>query len=626
MEAGRVRKAGSLMECKVQESGRGEKGGTINPFVVESPEKLTPKEIVDLFVENFTRIETVKKRKHTIIWGSRGSGKSMMLRYLEPQCQSILYDRVDNFLNQPESFFAVFFPCKEGQFNKSELDLLKEKASIIITEHMINLSVADRVINSLMNQLPKEAIEKDTLVEFVLGTVRLFDKASIASSLTHADEIVKLQEKPLLWLQALFLSEARKVNTFLRDIVLRDGNVIYDGATSGYHDFLLPFIRLVKGIPALSSCSIYLMIDDADRLSKAQQSILNTWIANRDHNVLCIKISARPENYKTLDTRDGGLIEQPHDYSEIDVDELYTQSKSDYSKKIKLIAEKRLKLAGLQVTDIAEFLPADPHEQQLFEDIKIKTAEEWIEKGKPGRKGDFVNRYASARLFQHLKEKKKRKNYAGFQNMVHLSSGIIRDFLEPCYLMYDECVAKGHDPREIGHILSSIQDDILYRYSEYLLIGRFEDIRKDLPPEYRTHLEKLRRLVESLGRLFYERLHDKEAREARLFSFTVRGQEIPEDIQEVLRLGRMYRFFQIRTYSSKEGGGRENWYILNRRLCPVYKLDPTGFEGRISLTPDFLKLALENPAKFVRLRLKQSKDIEQSSLFSLEEEHHSEGY
>lgn len=610
------------MKCSVLHTNGRDTTGPANPFVVESPEKLSPKEIIDLFIESYTRIETVKKRKHTFVWGSRGSGKSMMLRYLEPQCQAIVSGGFEAFFDhRADHFFAVFMPCKEGQFNKTELELLGNNASLIITEHMLNLSIADRIINCFKKQIPEHSVEKTELIGFSENVVRLFDKAAIASSLNKTNEKFNSSNNPLDWLQELFLNESRKVSAFLRNIVVQSGVVPYEGATSGYHDFLLPFIRYFKDVSFLRAAPIYLMIDDADKLSKAQQSILNSWIANRDHNVVCIKIGARREGYKTFKTKDGGVIEQPHDYSEIDVDELYTQSKSDYSKKVKLIAERRLILANSTVADIDKFLPTDSNEQRLLERLKRETANEWLEVGKPGRQGDYVNRYASARLFQHLKKTKGKKSYAGFQNMVHLSSGIIRDFLEPCYLMFDKSVSKNQNPLEVGFIEASIQDEVLFRYSEYLLLTKFDDIRKELAPENWSHLEKLRRLVESLGRLFYERLHDEEAREARIFSFTIRGQNVPEDIEAVLRLGVEHRFFQLRTYSSKEGGGREYWYILNRRLCPVYKLDPTGFEGRISLTPSYMQLALEDPDKFVRMRLKKGSkkdsDPKQGKLFSL---------
>ncbi len=591
-----------------------------NPFVVESPEKLGPGQIVDLFVEKFTQLETVKQRRHTFVWGSRGSGKSMMLRYLEPQCQAIIRGDVQNVLNRGEAFLAVYCPCKEGHANKSELLLLSKYASLIITEHILNLAIADRVVSCLRNQFPGNFFQKSEEVNFARSVSELFDKASIASSLEEVRATIRFEEGPLRWLHALFAAENRKITSFLRNNALRGGQSGYEGATSGYHDFLLPLMRTVQDLIKATAVPIYILLDDADRLTEAQQTIINSWVANRDHAVFCLKVSAQRDGYKTFLTREGGLIEQPHDYSEIDVEELYTRSKSDYSQKIKLIAEKRLVLSDLATNNIEIFLPPDPTEEAILEQFKRETAEEWEKVGRPGRQSDYVTRYATARLFQHLKATKKRKSYAGFQNMVHLSSGVIRDFLEPCYLMFDKCVSEGPDPKSIELIPPRVQDEVLFKYSEEFVLQKPDDIRKSLPPDRWTQVESLARLVTSLGQLFYERLHDPEAREARLFSFTVRGQPSGE-IEEVLRLGVLHRYFQLRTYSTKEGGGREKWYIFNRRVCPVFKLDPTGFEGRISLTPEFLKLACEDPDKFVRLRLKQTGDKQQPLLFSLEEEH-----
>lgn len=596
-----------------------------NPFVVESPEKLTPQQIVDLFVPNYTDIETVKQRKHTFIWGARGSGKSMMLKYLEPRCQAIARDNEEEIWTQGEPFLAVYCPCKEGQLNKTELAQLERYSSLIISEHMINLVLADRLIHSLRTQLTTTHLGNTECALFARSAAQLFDTASIATSVDEANASFNSESKPLEWLQKLFSIENRKVSNYLTQNALRGGRVPYEGATSGYHDFLLPLMNLVQALPRLKSASIYILLDDAGKLTLEQQRIVNTWIANRDQSTLCLKVSALREDYRTFLTRDGGLIEQPHDYSEVDVEELYTQSKDDYARKVTLIANKRLDQSALPTKDIEEFLPPDPTEQTLLEAFRRETAEEWKTQGEPGRQRDYVTRYATARLFQHLKEAKQRKSYAGFQNMVHLSSGVIRDFLEPCYLMFDEYVSQNRDPNTVAFIPPEFQNKVLFRYSEEFLGARFEDIQRDLPPEKWPQVTALKTLIESLGRLFYERLHDREAREARLFSFTIRGQAPPE-VDEVLRLGVRHRYFQLRTYSTKEGGGRESWYILNRRLCPVYKLDPTGFEGRISLTSDYLKLALEDPDKFVRLRLKRthredtnSATLEQPLLFSLVE-------
>jgi hypothetical protein len=590
-----------------------------NPFVVESPEKLASQQIVDLFVSQYTQIDSVRQRKHTLIWGTRGSGKSMMLRYLEPRCQSIVAGDAGKFLEGETPSLAIYCPCKEGQFNKTELLLLDANSSQILSEHLLNLSIGDRIANCCRTQFPPDFFTKAARDEFAKTVPGLFDRTSIRASLREASERVSKSEAPFQWLEELFASEIGKISKFLRSNSLHGLPGAYDGATSGYHDFLLPLVRAVQRLFGRPKLSLYLLIDDADKLPRNQQSIINTWIANRDQQVLCIKVCAQRDEYRTFHTTSGSLIEQPHDYSEIDVDELYTNSKSDYFDKVKLIAERRLGLAALPTQSITEFLPADPGEQELLEQMKVITAKEWEEVGQPGTKSDFVDRYATARLFQHLSRTKKRKSYAGFHNLVHLSSGVVRDFLDPCYLMFDDCLRKGQRPDQVAAIPPNIQNDIIFRYSEDLLLMKFEDIRKDLPPEQWGKLKGLRTLIESLGRMFYQRLHDPQSREARLFSFTVRG-AVPEQIEEILRLGVRYRYFQHRTYSSKEGGGRENWYILSRRLCPVFKLDPTGFEGRISLTVEDLILACEDPQRFLRRRLRSSQDADQPNLFSVEEE------
>lgn len=591
---------------------------SLNPFRIESPEKLTPLELVDLFVEQYTRLETVKQRKHTIIWGSRGSGKSMMLRYLEPQCQALLLGGDSNLLQAPESFVAVYCPCKEGQLNKTDLELLRPSASVALGEHMLNLLISDVLFNCLRTQFPIDFFPLDRKRRFAKSAANLFDNASIAGSVARANDLADVEQEPFAWFQTLCQNENRVISRFLRNFSLHVGEAHYEGATSGYHDFLLPLMQLVAALFGIA-IPVYVLLDDADRLGKRQQSIVNTWLANRDHAVVCFKVSAQREGYKTLLTRDGGLIEQPHDYSEVDVDELYTHSKSDYYEKIKLIAERRLSVSSVPTKRISQFLPSDAREDELLERIKKETADEWAQVGKPGRQRDYVYRYASARLFQHLGGTKQRKSYAGFENMVHLSSGVVRDFLEPCYLMFDSETGRLGGEGPITAIPAPVQNEVIYRYSEEFLLSKFEDFRKDLPPEEWSLLDSLRALLESLGRLFYDRLHDPKAREARLFSFTVRGQ-LPPELAEILRIGVRYRYFQLRTYSSKEGGGRENWYILNRRLCPIFKLDPTGFEGRISLTPDHLRLACQDPDRFVKLRFRHRESNGKQPSFEFEEE------
>jgi hypothetical protein len=303
-----------------------------NPFVVESPEKLTPQQIVALFVREYTKLDTVQKRRHTFIWGSRGSGKSMMLRYLEPRCQMIAEGSCEAVFGKDDAFLAVYSPCKEGHFNKSEFDILDDATATILSEHLLNITVAQNLVNCLREQFDPGFFDLAECRSLVSRTAKLFDSAAIAGSSKEAKSASDQKAEPLRWLKELLSAENRKLNNFLRDRCLRGARANYKGATSGYHDFLLPFLRLVGDLKPFKGASVYLLLDDADRLTKIQQSVVNNWIANRDQAVLCVKVSAQRESYKTYLTPRRALIEQPHDFSEVDVEELYTTEKTDYFK------------------------------------------------------------------------------------------------------------------------------------------------------------------------------------------------------------------------------------------------------------------------------------------------------
>lgn len=587
-----------------------------NPFSVHSPDaldKLPAETIVDLFVEQYTRVSAVKQRKHTFIWGSRGSGKSFMLRYLEPECQFISYGSADEFLNSDQSFISIYTPCKKGEIDKSELEVLDEASSLVLTEHLLNLTIAEETVTTLSNQFPDGYIDSDDAVEFAENVVDLFDSGAIGSSVEAANANASAEENPFKWLHLVFKEEKRRVTHYLQKAPFSDTK--YTGATSGYHDFLLPMMMNVQKMLDQKSVPIYILLDDAFHLTENQQRVVNSWIANRDQGTLCVKVSAARERYETFETVGRGRIEEPHDFTEVDIDEIYTRETSNYAKKVKKIANKRLEMSDVPASDIEEFLPKSEFEEELLKEIKDGMEDEWKQKGEPGRLSDYISRYANARLFQELAQRKNQKSYAGFENLVHISSGRIRGFLDPCYLMFEERKRQGKEPDEIEMIPPNTQDKILRDYSRDFLIDAPEKMKKDLPPERRTYLDKLTTLVNTLGKVFYKRLHNPDSREPRVFSFTING-NVPggSDLNEVLELGRRMQYFRKGTYSSKEGGGREDWYILNRRLAPQFKIDPTGFQGRLRLRPEQLKLGWENPDEFVRQILDE--DDSQQSLDS----------
>ncbi|WP_420181838.1 hypothetical protein ACNO8S_09600 [Haloarcula sp. KBTZ06] len=592
-----------------------------NPFAVHSPDALKDvpaEQIVDLFIKEHTQLDNVKEQKHTFIWGPRGSGKSFMLRYLEPQCRFVEYNSPDDFFDSDQPFLGIYTPCKKGEIDKTELDLLNDRASQVISEHLLNLTVAEETLSTLSGQFPSGYFNHDKKVSFSRKILDLFDSGSITASREYASDRYEQNKDPFKWLEELFISEKRQISHYLQELAL-SSDAKYTGATSGYHDFLLPLMSNVQQLLGRSDVPVYIFIDDAFHLFEEQQEVINTWIANRDQSTLCVKISSTRDRYETFETTGRGRIEETHDYNKIDFEELYTGEDKQYSKKVRDIVEKRLEVSGVPTTDIEEFLPYREFEQERLEEIKSELEDEWLEEGKPGRQSDYTSRYAKARLFQELAAGKTEKFYSGFDEIVHISSGVVRNFLEPCQLMFNEVKREGDNVDDITHIPPRIQHKVLKQNSEDFLKEAPEKIAKTLPEEDIGYIEDLKTLVRSLGELFYHRLHDPDSREPRVFSFTIRG-DIPSDsdLDRVLELGERIRYFKVKTYSTKEGGGRSDWYILNRRLAPMFKLDPTGFEGRITLTPELLEIGCNDSSEFVRRRL--DIDEKQESLNTFTEE------
>ena len=118
-----------------------------NPFAVQTPEDISAEDIVSLFVNVFSDFYNVDKPGHTFLHGPRGSGKSMMFRYLEPDCQQIA--QASELRRLP--FFAVYVPIKNTELKLTELKRLENTyAHLVLNEHFLVTYVAVRFFASLL--------------------------------------------------------------------------------------------------------------------------------------------------------------------------------------------------------------------------------------------------------------------------------------------------------------------------------------------------------------------------------------------------------------------------------------------------------------------------------------------
>jgi hypothetical protein len=569
-----------------------------NPFSVQTPEDLPAEDAVSLFVDVFTDFHHIPNPGHTFLNGHRGCGKSMMFRYLEPDCQQLAKGMPLGKL----PFFGVYVPIKNTEIKLTEFQRLEHKhADLVLNEHFLVVYVAVKFFGSLM----KAKIE-DKEGENVAKIRRYYEEGfkKLLESNGWRQNLATLPNKCELGqafeaFQDVFSGYYGLVLTYLKRLAFTTAPIPYEGPLFGYIDFLFRLMKEIRDIGFMPTGPIFLLIDDADNLNATQTRILNSWVSSRTSKDVSLKISTQL-NYKTFLTATRQSIAAPHDYLEINVSDVYTSEKDRYMTRVEQIVGRRLKMSQIAKTP-QEFFPKYEKQEKEIEEIGQELRKRWETEKRGYRARDDVTRYARPEYIKRLQGRSKSGptyRYAGFEQLVHLSSGIIRYFLEAASLMYGEMRSKvGHDP--IIYIDPAVQDEVAREQAEEFFFSEFEKLELDQghDPQKQGRIKKLRNLIWALGGTFHEILVS-DASERRIFSIAL-SDEPDDEVLSVFKLGVQYGYFHQSAIGNKEGTGRTRLYILSRRLAPMFTLDPTSFAGYKFAKAEAIREAMENPKRFL---------------------------
>lgn len=588
-----------------------------NPFTVTSPEGLSAKDVNDLFVDVFTDFYKVREVGHSILNGPRGCGKSMMFRHMEPDCQCIWKNCGINDLN----FFAILISLKNHELNLTELRRLQpHHFNVVFNEHFLTSYIASKVFSYLSSLNLGSGESFLTVVSSYTNIIVEVYLRRAGMDRNRVTEILGNRKlEGFLLLSALFEDMFIESLQYIRRISLPGSELpSYSGPLCGYLDLLFPVLSELSKLSFMPQAPIYLLLDDADVLNITQTKILNSWLSTRTSAQVSLKLSTQ-NRYKTLAKVTGGIVESPHDFSEVDIIDVYTTKKGRYLSRVHDIIAKRLKSCGYHCTP-DEFFPS-----YELQELAIKQIESEIREGNHKVSGrgyrisDDVLRYARPIYMSQLAGTAKSSSkyvYAGFEQLVHISSGLIRFFLDPAALMYSEQQAT---TGEVNVIDPMVQNSEIRKMSESLMTSEFdrlelvdeqgesqtenvdfatksEDLRT-LPLHTRQKL-LMRNIIEVLGGTFRQKLLSEDS-ERRVFSVAFTDTPSIEVVQ-ILDLGVQYGYFQRTTIGNKDGTGRTPLYILTRRLAPFFTLDPSGFAGYLFVSSERLKDAMYNPSKTLR--------------------------
>ena len=598
-----------------------------NPFRITTPEDLTAREAVNLFVDVFSDFTQITDPGHVFIKGPRGVGKSMMFRYLQPDCQCLKTSTCIEDL----PFIAIYSPLKNTNFTLTELKRLENKhASTILNEHLMVTHILIRVFDNLINS---GGFVEDKKVQ----ELRNYYTDSFVSIL-DIEEASSIEEKGSLDLLKLMLRQTKKVYkdtiNYVKQCSFSNSILPYTGQLYDYIDYLVPVLEDLSDAISDNNATFYLLLDDAHFLSDTQTRILNTWVSSRTSRKVSLKISTQ-YNYKSYYTINGATIDTPHDYTEIDVATVYTEgqktAKATYYRRISDIVRKRLALNNISVS-LEEFFPVDDTQEKKIRELEQQYINRFDKgEGHGYNRTDDARRYARPDFIKSLAGTSKSSNtysYSGFDQLVNISSGVVRHFLQHAHTMYAKAQALSGDDENgrsnpIVRIEPAIQSAVVRDEANKFLFSDLELYEKEGHEEAypQEDIKKLSNLIQGLGGLFRKVLLSNRS-ERRVFSIAI--SDTPSDeVLHILDIGIQLGYFHRSTIGRKESGsiGRTRLYVLNRRLAPIWNLDPNGFAGYLFVKNQVLQDAIASPFGTIKKTdIENNNDYAQLSLFELSEQ------
>lgn len=542
-----------------------------NPFEFDAAPNLDPELLISWFIEDHNYSRFLQSSRNVLLNGQRGSGKSMALIFHSAPYQKI---RSKHQKSQfPLGTLGIYVPCNTPLTHRQEYKLLPAVEQAILSEHFFVYGIGTAIAKDL--KAIEEIFGEDDLQ-------RLREEFSYITSLSIAPT-----ESPFIALRNCFRELLKKDQERLS----AGTDIRIDFETNTFYTLILPILSALKETTLLQKVHISLLIDDAHDLNNHQRGVLNSWLGYREHSIFSFKVAIAGIRHYDFRTSFGGAILEGHDYIAIDVDQPFQNDESDFGKFARQVVERRLKNVGINVS-AEEFFPEGIEFRQEIENYLRLAEQQARNKGLTEQKAisDYRFKYGRVLYFRSRDSKANRPQYSGFTTLAHLSTGVIRNLLEPCYWMYEKMLSSAEEiPQSIpSHLQSGV---ILERSDNY-----WEFIRTDLSLRItgcsESEAKKLVNLFTALCEHFSERLkrHDSEPRVVS-FSISAYGEAAKQQLDPLLRHAEKAQLIYVRSGPKKKGGGREDFYALNRMLLPAYGLDANGHHGRASIQAKHLLAA-----------------------------------
>ena len=542
-----------------------------NPFEYEGANKLSSDEILKYYIEDHNYSRFLQSKRNIFLVGDRGSGKSMTLLYNSLPVQCLQRQKEGGEIDL--SLICVHIPCNTPLTYRKEYELLVPFEASVISEHFLVISIIHDIAETLLKaniSLPKE--EEDRILkelEYLYG--------------------FELYSAGTLW-EAIDLF-CHKENTNAQRAINKKEHSVYENSMS-FISGVVPFLTCLKKATMFKETHFSLMLDDVHDLNEHQTQVVNSWISFRDNSLFSFKVATAKTGRPDTKTSSSGNIVEGHDYTLLDMEGGYQNKYSDFGKLARDIIEKRLDTLNIN-RNTEEFFPTSPQFLEDIEKYREVALQEAIGKygdrpEKEKARTDYIYKYTRAIYLRNRSDKanEPKTMYTGFDILVHLSTGIIRNLLEPCYWMYDK-VKSQIGAKQITEISPQIQSATILDRSQKKW-DSLENVHK--AQECTSEQAKqIYQLFDNLAKLFKRRLQEHKS-EPRAIKFLITEVENPnyDKVLKLLEIAKKEQLLYTYVSSGKEFGKRSTYYVPNRMLWPCRGLDPCGQHSVVSLKASVL--------------------------------------
>lgn len=340
-----------------------------NPFDITKAVDFTDEQIIEYWVDISSKGGFKDLLKPTsvmpmILLGSKGSGKTHLMRYFSYELQKIKYQENLKKGLEDDKFIGIYVRCSgfnsERFSNKGQSDEIWSSVYAYYWE----LWLAQITLNSIIDLQQKNIVEITNEKELVEQIIGLLNK--------KPDDNVPSNLKDLVH---FFSSLQRKVDYEVENCIFNEDNKLYI-------DILVSPARITYGLPVIMTelvpffkNKIFLyLIDELENISENQQKLIQTLI--REKNTSCtFRIGARlygVRTYKTLgsgeENREGSEFEQ------VVLDEFLRSNNKNYADFMRRVCEHRLRRNGIYFSEeqkIDDFIESFNMES-FFQKVKSK--------------------------------------------------------------------------------------------------------------------------------------------------------------------------------------------------------------------------------------------------------------